>query len=103
MSAASAVNLKSYASTKPHTNSFGPNIPKDQTGRRSLGRPKSAVQLRNNRILLVNDKPSSRFKHTSMSIRPRSAHIKVKTGGTGMYGNRSRFSNKGGTGNIFIL
>jgi hypothetical protein len=101
-SAASAVNMKSYMSTKPNNNSFGPTPNSQMKRRKNLSRPKSAVQLRNNRILVVNDRPRSRFKHASMSIRPRSAHIKVKTGGTGMY-NNSRFSGKGGTGNIFIL
>jgi hypothetical protein len=104
MSAANAINMKkSFNSNMHNTKSFVNNQQATIKSRKSLARPKSAIQLRNNRILLVNDKPNSRFKHTAMSIRPRSAHIKVKTGGTGMYKHRSKFSNKGGTGNIFIL
>lgn len=61
------------------------------------------MHLRNNTVLLINEEPQSRFTHASLSIRPISAHIKIKNGGLGMRRGDNRFGSKGGTGDIFIL
>jgi hypothetical protein len=103
MSAASAVNIKSFHTTVQTNNTHPGQNNEIFELKKSILRPKSAIHLRNNTVVVVNEEPRSRFTHASLSIRPVSAHIKIKTGGLGMRRTDNRFGSKGGTGDIFIL
>ena len=101
MSAAGKINLHSFVETKnPMLRTDQPDPEQVKSLAKSrFSRPQSAVQLPNNKILMIADQPKSRFTHASMSIRPRSAHIKIKTGGVGMQESENGIT----AGSIFIL
>ena len=100
MSASGKINLQSFVDKKEPPKSDNPEVqPAKSIARAALTRPSSAIQLPNKKILMITDQPKSRFTHASMSIRPRSAHIRIKTGGSGM----QEIENGISTGSIFIL
>lgn len=100
MSASGKLNLHSFVQPKDgDKKNIAESNHTKSVAKSRFSRPSSAVHLTNNKILMMADEPKSRFTHASMSIRPRSAYIKVKTGGEGMQEKENGIT----TGSIFIL